>query len=127
MATTKLIVEKETRNPVPVIRQNLLGGFQRLAPVLAAAGKAEAPVLREPDPRRRPGALRDSVGAEVDERHCELHFYVGGKSGADDVYYAHMVEYGTVAMRPNPFMRRTLRKHKQQIRDVIEAAARKPV
>lgn len=127
MASAKIIVEKQSRNPVPVIKQNLLAGFHHLAPVLAAAGKAEAPVLREPDPRRRPGALRDSVGAQVDERRAELQFYVGGKSGADDVYYAHMVEYGTVASRPNPFMRRTLRKHKGQIRDMIEAAARKPV
>lgn len=57
------------------------------------------------------GALRDSirVGARIKGGKVTAYVKAGGKTkkGAD-VFYAHMLEYGTVNMRARPYMRPAL-------------------
>jgi HK97 gp10 family phage protein len=84
-----------------------------------------APVLLKPDPRRRPGTLRNAISIWRKRKtpHA-VTYYVGvrrlsGKKvsafkrstgreaseNPDDPFYFHMVERGTSKMRAQPFLR----------------------
>jgi HK97 gp10 family phage protein len=78
--------------------------------------KSRAPVLKEPDPRRRPGALRDAVRMW---RHRKspyaVTYYIGvprrrglKKDSKDDAFYWLWQEFGSSKQRPangNGFLR----------------------
>lgn len=74
-----------------------------------------APVLKEPDPRRTPGALRDSIGWTWGKapKYASVIGVMKGKLGGDltitiyagsnAVRYAHLVEFGTLKMPASPY------------------------
>jgi HK97 gp10 family phage protein len=99
--------------------------MSRAAVPMRDDAKVRAPILREPDPRRRPGALRDaiSIWRKKGTQHA-VTYYVGvrrlskkavrafkqatGRSSSenpDDAFYGLMVELGTSKMRAQPFLR----------------------
>lgn len=95
------------------VEKNILRGMIRAAckPVVDVA-RALAPMLKEADPRRVPGALRRSIRTmSTAARGAEIKGGVaaGGRArlkGSDaDAFYASFVEYGTVNTPPKPFMR----------------------
>ena len=116
----------------PRVEQNIMRGALRAGakPILEAA-KSAAPVGEPSETNRRryklyAGALRDSIriSGRIDKRNGKVAASVkaGGKtkSGAD-VFYAHMVEFGTrphalskggevthPGTAPRPFMRPTI-------------------
>jgi HK97 gp10 family phage protein len=88
--------------------------------------KRRAPVLREPDPRRRAGTLRDRIRIWLHrDSPYPVTYYVGvrglsrgsirkfkaankgakGSDNPDDPYYWRWVELGTSKMRAQPFLR----------------------
>lgn len=113
----------------PRVEQNIMRGALRAGakPILEAA-KSSAPVGEPSEPNRKryklyAGALRDSIriSGRIDKRNGKVTASVkaGGKtkSGAD-VFYAHMVEFGTKphvigdgthpGVQAKPFMRPAL-------------------
>jgi HK97 gp10 family phage protein len=99
------------------LEKNILRGMVRAAakPV-ADAARAKAPVLKEDDPRRVPGALAKSVrimstvvrGAEVKGGVAaggRVNVKKGRVRGETNAFYAPFVEYGTKNMAAQPFMR----------------------
>ncbi|AGT08348.1 HK97-gp10 family putative phage morphogenesis protein [Paracoccus aminophilus] len=105
-----------------------------------------APVLAEPDPRRTPGALRNSIGwtwgkapkgamtiAEVKGNKIEglfITIYAGTRSkslGGNDAYYARWVEFGTKGAPAQPFFNVTWRANRNRVRQGINRAMKKAV
>ena len=103
------------------------------------------PVLKEPDARRRAGALRDSIGwtwgkdapegslivATVRSKlaaDLTITIYAGSrdkKRGIDDAYYARWVEFGTVKMPKQPYFYVSYRANKKKVVRRIRTATRK--
>ena len=65
----------------------------------------------------KPGRLRKSVGYWYRKRDGDLQ--IGTKS-----WYAHMVEFGSINQRKEPFIIPTVMKHKAVIQEIIEDALR---
>jgi HK97 gp10 family phage protein len=66
---------------------------------------------------RYPGQLRDTIRrVEKASRPANIRVYAGNFK----VYYAHMVEYGTVKSPPHSFMRRTFADLKNDVVKKIE-------
>jgi HK97 gp10 family phage protein len=74
----------------------LIESLHEAADTLEGRAKQEVPV--------RTGTLRSSIHTEVEERRKELELVSGGKGAR----HAHLVEFGTVHMPPDPFMRRSV-------------------
>lgn len=108
------------------------------ADIIVAMMKSLAPVLSSPDPRRIPGALRDSIawtwgqapkgsfaistlkGAGVGGE-LTLTIYAGGNAA----YWARWVEFGTVKMSASPYFYVSWRANRKGARRSISAAVRK--
>ena len=102
--------------PVKLEKNVLRGAIRAGAKPVADEARRKAPVLKDFDPRRIFGELAKSVremATGVKNGIVKGGVVAGGKStvgrGKDkveaDPFYAHMVEYGTVKMPPQPFMR----------------------
>jgi HK97 gp10 family phage protein len=66
---------------------------------------------------REPGQLRDTIRrVNKPERPGNVRVYAGNKK----VNYAHFVEYGTVKMKPKPFMRPAFQQMKKDLKARIE-------
>ncbi|ASY56488.1 HK97-gp10 family putative phage morphogenesis protein [Sinorhizobium sp. CCBAU 05631] len=105
------------------VRQRTRAAMEKGAGEIVAMAKSLAPVLSEHDPRRKAGALRDSIGwtwgdapkgsivlaqsASVDGERITIY------AGDSEAFYARWVEFGTQKMPAIPFFfpsYRTLRK-----------------
>ena len=99
---------------------------------LREIGKLLAREMRKATPRSRqtrkyfingkevtvkPGRLRKSIGYWYRKRDGDLQ--IGSKS-----WYAHMVEFGSLNNRKEPFIIPTIKKHREVIQGMIEDALR---
>ncbi|EKF39948.1 HK97 family phage protein [Nitratireductor indicus C115] len=100
--------------------------------------KALAPVLHDADPRRRPGALRDSIGwtwgsapkgatvvaeSSTGDRGLKITIYAGNS----EAFYARFVEFGTQKMTARPFFFTAYRGNRRRIRSNITRALNKAI
>lgn len=109
---------------------------------IVALAKSLAPVLKEPDARRRAGELRDSIGwtwgrapkgamtlGKVESSPVESGFTITIYAGNSEAFYARWVEFGTQEMAAQPFFYpsyRALRKRARgRVSRAINKAARK--
>lgn len=133
-------IKRELEAMAGRMQTNILRSAVRAAsqPVRDEA-RARAPVLKKPDPRRKPGTLKQSITVRSPRIKGRLvvggirtlsnkqakavaKWKTGGRKGADnpdDPYYAAWVEYGTAKMRARPFMRPALSTRAQSAIDVM--------
>lgn len=101
--------------------------------------RARAPVLKEPDPRRKPGTVKRAIG--IRSPRIKNRMVVGGvavrsqspkqvaafkartglkaASNPNDAFYAPFLEFGTAKMRARPFMRPALSTQSQSAIDAM--------
>lgn len=102
--------------PVRMEKNILRGAIRAGARVIYEEARRRAPVLKDADPRRIMGALAKSVrimSPNLRNGTIKGGVMAGGKAtvgrGANKVqanaWYAHFVEYGTVNMPAQPFLR----------------------
>lgn len=102
--------------PAKVEAKLLRGGIRAGAKVVADDARSKAPTLKEADPRRVGGELKKSVrvmSTAVRGGRVMGGVVAGGKvnvkkdkvRGQADAYWAVWVEYGTINMAAQPFMR----------------------
>ncbi len=108
--------------------------------------KRLVPVLKEPDARRRAGALRDSIGWTWGEapagsfvigtvqgreyKTMRITIYAGTrdkKLGVDDAFYVRWVEFGTQKMQASPFFFTSWRAMKKRVHSRISRNIRKAI
>jgi HK97 gp10 family phage protein len=99
------IQENPTKEIISAVRRRREAAFAREAPELAAVARVEVPVYKGDDPRATPGALMASIESGLTK--TGNLFLASGGAGAR---HAHLVEYGTVTMKANPFNRRAITK-----------------
>ena len=112
-----LKVEKQVRNPYPVIKSNIVQALQDLAPSVTMNMIMEVPV--------KSGETRRSIRTVVTVK--DEMGTLTAMSGNAKAWYGRFIEWGTVHNKPNPFVLRTFRKMRQTIANAIMAAAKKPV
>jgi hypothetical protein len=88
-------VKTNSREASRIIRGRLVAGLHAAAPFVEQVAKREVP--------KDTGNLERHTHAEVDERELEINL----RSGGPGARHAHLVEYGTIHMMPNPYMSRT--------------------
>lgn len=103
---------------------------------IVAMMKSLAPVLKEPDKRRRAGALRDSIGWTWGKKPKYAISLGSIKStlagdltitiyaGNNEVRYAHLLEWGTVKMPAQPFFYVSWRANRKSARRNVRKAVR---
>ncbi len=119
---------------------------------IVAMMKSLVPVLKEPDARRRAGALRDSIGWTWGKApkgsmvvatlkgagvggDLTITVFAGSRDksrGPDDAYYVAWVEFGTKKMKAQPFFyvswranrKPAARKVRKAVRDAARQVAR---
>lgn len=116
--------------------------LRRGAALMVTEAKARAPILKNPDSRRRPGALRANVRARpVRDPEHSATVIVGvrklsvkqvaafkkktGRKGSDnpsDPFYWRFLEFGTARMPARPFLRPAFEVKKIEAVDVIRSA-----
>jgi HK97 gp10 family phage protein len=104
------------------LKRELATALKEQADELAAAIKAEAPVVS--------GTLRDSVKVRRRRNELELEVVAGGQSTSKEIRkgagvdydYALAVEYGTTARPAEPFFYNTARERMPEIQENIEQA-----
>jgi HK97 gp10 family phage protein len=104
------------------LKRELAGTLKEQADELAAAIKAEAPVVS--------GTLRDSVKVRRRRNELELEVVAGGEATSKEIRagagvdydYALAVEYGTTTRPAEPFFYNTARKLMPEIQENIEQA-----
>lgn len=108
-------VEEALQDAGPTLaRKALRKALKEAAAPLVEAARANAPVLKEGTPQRRPGELRDSIGVVVktSPKNGSATAQIGplydGKSEGDSPgVYGMWVEFGSIHNpKPNPYMRR---------------------
>lgn len=118
--------------------------MEAYAAMIVAEMRMLAPVLQEPDPRRRAGALRDSIGwtwgeppkgsmaiGSVRGRRVAgvyITIYAGNRDknlGVSDVFYARWQEFGTKNMPASPFFYVVWRANRRRVRSGIGRAVKK--
>jgi HK97 gp10 family phage protein len=106
--------------------------------------KSLVPVLKEPDARRRAGALRDSIGWTWGKApkgatvvatakanlggDLTITIYAGSRDkglGADDAFYARWVEFGTQKMPAQPYFYVSYRANKKKVKSRVRRAITK--
>lgn len=111
--------------------------MEKQATKIVSLMKSVAPVLKQPDARRRAGALKDSIGwtwGDAPKGSVSLGsvsggsglvitIYAGSSNGADDAFYARWIEFGTVKMQAQPFFYPSVRIGKRGFVAAINRAA----
>ena len=96
------------------IEKKAMDRLEKAGEVVAAKARRSVPV--------RSGKLRDTIRVTrlKDDPKLNIRVYAGNriKGGA---FYAHMVEYGTVKMKPRPFLRPALNSSKAEIMAILGA------
>lgn len=124
-------------------KQEIRAAMAKGADQIVAMMKSLAPVLATPDPRRRPGELRDSIGWTWGKApkgsfavatlkgagiggELTITIYAGNK---DSGWWARWVEFGTSKMSAQPFFyvswRANRRSTKSRISRAVNKAAKK--
>jgi len=106
----KLDIEDNTQEAKRNIHKNLVAALEASAPSLRATGRAEVPVDE--------GDLQRSVDTVVNYANLSLGLTAGGVGAK----HAHLVEFGTVHSKPDPFMRRTIRKERPSVLARVKTA-----
>lgn len=104
------IEETPTKAVISAVQRRREAAFAREAPQLAAVARREVPVYMGTDPRATPGALMATIESGLTK--TGNLFLASGGAGAR---HAHLVEYGTVNMPANPFMRRSIGQEREEI------------
>lgn len=132
-----------------IAQQSIKAALETSANEIVALMKNLVPVLKEPDARRKAGALRDSIGwtwgkapkgtmtlGKVAESKLAgamtITIYAGSRSkskGTSDAFYARWVEFGTQSMRAQPYFYPAYRANKKSTkrrikRSITQAAKR---
>lgn len=123
-----------------IAKDNIRAEMEKAANEIVAMMKSLAPVLKEPDPRRRAGALRDSIGwtwgkaPKYSSVVAAVKSSIGGDltltiyAGNSEVRYAHLLEFGTYKMSAQPFFyvswRANRRSARRRVRKAVRDAAR---
>ena len=113
------------------IEKTAMDRLEKAGELVAAKARAKVPVGTITRPRRgapwterRPGTLRDSIRVRRLKDDPKLNIWVIGGSIRSHTkltaYYAHMVEFGTVNMPANPFMRPALNEARASIMTIME-------
>ncbi len=138
-------LEAKLRRMPEVAKAQIKAAMAAAADEIVAMMKSLVPVLKEPDARRRAGALRDSIGwtwgrdapagamivAVVKGKlggDLTITIYAGSrdkKRGIDDAYYARWVEFGTTKMSASPYFYVSYRANKKKAVRNIKSATRK--
>lgn len=105
------IEEPITQAVISAVEKRRMAAFAVASPRLRERARAEAPVYQGDDPRATPGALMASVESGLSEKRKAIYLAAGGPGAR----HAHLVEYGTVKMRANPFMRRSIAKERKAL------------
>lgn len=105
-----MIDEPVTSAVISAVEKRRMAAFAVASPRLKERARAEVPVYQGRDPRAIPGALMASIESGLSKKGM-LYLAAGG-AGAR---HAHLVEYGTVKMPPNPFMRRSINKERREL------------
>lgn len=124
-----------------MVKEEARIAMAKQADEIVAMMKRLAPVLKEPDSRRTPGALRDSIGwrwgkkapkgsmavasvsSDGDDNDMTITIYAGSK----DVFWATFQEFGTAKMAASPFFYVSWRANRKSARRNIRAAIRRGV
>lgn len=123
-----------------VAKDHIRTEMAKAADEIVAMMKSLAPILKEPDPRRTPGALRNSIGwtwgkaPKYSTVVASVKSSLGGDltitiyAGNSAVRYAHFVEFGTYKMPAQPFFyvswRANRRAARRKVRKAVRDAAR---
>lgn len=116
-------------------RKTIRAAMATGADQVVAMMKNLAPILKKPDPRRTPGALRDSIGWTWGQApkgsmviaslkgagfggDLTITIYAGGKSA----WYARWVEFGTSNMSAQPYFYVSWRANRRNVRRRISTA-----
>lgn len=105
------IDEPVTSELISAVAKRRMTAFAVAAPRLKERARVEVPVYQGDDPRATPGALMASIDAGLSEKRQAIYLASGGPGAK----HAHLVEYGTVKMAPNPFMRRSIGKERKAL------------
>ena len=128
--------------PAELEKRVIMGALRAAGQTIRKEAMARAPILQEPDPRRRAGTLRKSISVRRVKGKVAVYVGVfglsgkrmaefkagGGKKGAnnpDDPYYWKWVEYGTKKMAARPFLRPAFEAKKFEAIRLFEAYMKK--
>lgn len=128
-----------------VAKKRIMEAMEKSADEIVRMAQSLVPVLKDPDDRRRAGALKDSIGwtwgkapqgaitlGKVAEASLggdlTITVYAGSrdkKRGADDAFYARWVEFGTQKMNAHPYFFPAYRSNKKSASRSIRSAVTK--
>ena len=128
--------------PAELEKRVIMGALRAAGQTIRKEAMARAPILQEPDPRRRAGTLRKSISVRRVKGKVAVYVGVfglsgkrmaafkagGGTKGAnnpDDPYYWKWVEYGTKKMAARPFLRPAFEAKKFEAIRLFEAYMKK--
>ena len=106
----QLDIEDTTPEAKRNIDRNLVAALTESARPLRVTAFQEAP--------RDKGALVRSIETSVNAERLSLALIAGGPGAK----HAHLVEFGTVHAKPNPFMRRSIKKNRPPVLAKIKTA-----
>ena len=128
--------------PAELEKRVIMGALRAAGQTIRKEAMARAPILQEPDPRRRAGTLLKSISVRRVKGKVAVYVGVfglsgkrmaafkagGGTKGAnnpDDPYYWKWVEYGTKKMAARPFLRPAFEAKKFEAIRLFEAYMKK--
>lgn len=127
-------LERKLKRLPAAAKDMIRAEMEKGADQIVAAMKSLAPVLKQPDKRRRAGALRDSIGwtwgkkpkyavaLAIVKASLAGDLTITIYAGNSEVRYAHLLEWGTVKMQAQPFFYVSWRAHRKSVRRSIRKA-----
>lgn len=119
------------------VRQRTRAAMEKGAGEIVAMAKALAPVLSEHDPRRKAGALRDSIGWTWGDAPkgaivlAQSASFEGERitiyAGDSEAFYARWVEFGTQKMAAIPFFFPSYRALRKRVKGRITREMKKAI
>ena len=108
--------------PKELEKRVIMGALRSAGQVIRKEAMARAPILQEPDPRRRAGTIRKNISVRrvkgkiavyvgvfnASRKSIAAYKAAGGKKGSDnpdDPFYWAWVEFGTKKKGAQPFLR----------------------
>lgn len=138
-------LERKLKRLPKVAKDLIRAKMAEAADQVVSMMKSLVPVLQVPDGRRKPGALRDSIGWTWGQAptgsmviatlkgagaggDLTITIFAGSRDkgrGTDDAYYARWVEFGTSKMKAQPYFYVSWRANRKSARSKIRYAVRK--